>query len=157
MKEELGLILRTKGFMWFPTANDFILNWSTAGAFGEIDVGGKFFCAVPKEEWPDDEETRKIIQDAFSDDPAIGDRRQEIVFIGQVWCYLPLGHIYQEPLVLAKSLRCCLFCPPFFFVQDLNAKAIKDLLDSCLATDEELKNVEELEDPLGLAELAANL
>ena len=89
MREEVGLILRTKGFMWVATANDLLLNWSTAGAFGEIDVGGKFFAAVPEEEWPEEEETKTIIRAAFSDDPAIGDRRQEIVFIGQVGRHNP--------------------------------------------------------------------
>lgn len=36
-----------------------------------------------QEEWPEDEEIKARIQTDFCDDPEIGDRRQEIVFIGQ--------------------------------------------------------------------------
>ena len=156
MREELGLILRTKGFMWLATANDLLLNWSSAGAFGEIEVGGMFFAAVPEEHWPDDEETKKVIRSAFCDDPAIGDRRQEIVFIGQVClsvcrsidrsvCIYVCLLLYHEPLLLPSSL--------FIHAQDLNTKAIKDLLDSCLATKDELKIAEALDDPLTLVDL----
>ena len=55
--------------------------------------------------------------------------------------------MYQEPLLLPSSF--------FTHAQDLKTKAIKDLLDSCLATDEELKNIDKIDDPLMLSELAA--
>jgi hypothetical protein len=40
-------------------------------------------CFV-QEEWPDDTSAVAQIKSDFSSDPAIGDRRQELVFIGQV-------------------------------------------------------------------------
>jgi hypothetical protein len=37
-----------------------------------------------QEDWPEDPKVRAQIRADFANDPAIGDRRQELVFIGQV-------------------------------------------------------------------------
>jgi hypothetical protein len=41
-------------------------------------------CCAVQDEWPEDPSAVSQIRCDFSSDPAIGDRRQELVFIGQV-------------------------------------------------------------------------
>jgi hypothetical protein len=52
-----------------------------AGQHFEIREEGDWWAAVPDEEWPDAASgQREIIMSDFA--PGVGDRRQEIVFIG---------------------------------------------------------------------------
>ncbi|KAL7623590.1 hypothetical protein AAE478_007273, partial [Parahypoxylon ruwenzoriense] len=55
--------------------------WSQAGVMLTISGEDLWRCEVPESEWPADTETRKAITRDF--DGKWGDRRQEIVFIGQ--------------------------------------------------------------------------
>lgn len=48
------------------------------------------FLLLVQEEWPEDEEAKQQILADFSSDADIGDRRQELVFIGQVGAALLL-------------------------------------------------------------------
>lgn len=55
------------------------------------DSTAVLFCAPPplsstfvQDEWPEDPSAVSHIRSDFSSDPDIGDRRQELVFIGQV-------------------------------------------------------------------------
>eukprot|EP00775_Hariotina_reticulata_P008668 gene8670-8849_t len=54
---------------------DHIGEWSQAGSLLSFTTGGPWFCVLPEEAWPEDEEHRDFA-------PAVGDRRQELVFIG---------------------------------------------------------------------------
>lgn len=78
--EEWPGIVRAKGFFWIATRPDFVGEVSQAGAFVRHQGIGKWWAAVPKERWPQDNEFRKVIKDNWDND--FGDRRQEIVFIG---------------------------------------------------------------------------
>eukprot|EP00894_Picocystis_sp_ML_P002214 jgi/Pico_ML_1/52731/g3397.t2 len=48
----------------------------------EIKDVGNWWDAVERSEWPTDQEAQKSILNDFSKDESIGDRRQELVFIG---------------------------------------------------------------------------
>lgn len=76
--------LRSKGWFWLATQPNVSGEWSQAGEIFYLNAGGPWFCTIPEAEWPfqGDEETRREIRKDFDDDPAIGDRRQELVFIG---------------------------------------------------------------------------
>jgi G3E family GTPase len=74
-------ILRSKGWMWLATRNDMGGLWSQAGISCRIEPGGKWWVELPEEEWPVNEESKAVIKKTF--DPVWGDRRQELVFIGQ--------------------------------------------------------------------------
>lgn len=74
-------VLRSKGFMWLSNKHTTAFFWSHAGQHFEIREEGDWWCAVPDEEWPEASTgQRDIILSDFA--PGVGDRRQEIVFIG---------------------------------------------------------------------------
>lgn len=74
-------VLRAKGFLWLCTRHDWVYELSQAGSAVRMQPLGIWWAAAPKDYWPVEEEE---IKDIFSEyrDP-YGDRRQEIVFIGQ--------------------------------------------------------------------------
>ncbi len=74
-------LLRSKGHFWLATRHDMIGLWSQAGGSAEHRPVGYWWAAAPKARWPDDEDTlRTIIKDWRE---PFGDRRQQIVYIGQ--------------------------------------------------------------------------
>ena len=52
----------------------------TAGGSVVIDPGGRWYAAVPPDQWPEDDETRRWVRSNW--DAQVGDCRQELVFIG---------------------------------------------------------------------------
>lgn len=73
-------VIRAKGFFWISSRPDFVGEVSQAGAFVRHQGIGKWWDAVPKDEWPDAVELEKKLQKNWHE--ILGDRRQEIVFIG---------------------------------------------------------------------------
>ncbi|KAI0109276.1 cobW-domain-containing protein [Hypoxylon sp. NC0597] len=76
-----GPLLRSKGFLWLATRPRMYGEWSQAGVMLTISGQDLWRCKVSEDEWPTDAETRKAITRDF--DGKWGDRRQELVFIGQ--------------------------------------------------------------------------
>lgn len=72
-------VFRSKGFFWIGSRPDDCMLWSQAGGDIRIDLAGSWYAALPEEEW--EGESRELIQSAFEGEH--GDRRQELVFIGQ--------------------------------------------------------------------------
>lgn len=72
---------RSKGLFWLATRPSQMGSWSTAGAMLTIGSEMPWFCCVDEEEWNADDLTKKAIKADFEGD--WGDRRQEIVFIGE--------------------------------------------------------------------------
>lgn len=73
-------VLRAKGYFWLATRMEDAGCWSLAGRAGAIEWAGKWFAALPKQDYEDEvsaEDLEKIWVEPF------GDRRQELVFIGQ--------------------------------------------------------------------------
>ncbi|KAI6086868.1 cobalamin synthesis protein cobW C-terminal domain-containing protein [Hypoxylon rubiginosum] len=79
--ETFGPLLRSKGFLWLATRPRMYGEWSQAGVMLTISGQDLWRCEIPEDEWPADPETRKAITRDF--DGKWGDRRQELVFIGQ--------------------------------------------------------------------------
>ncbi|OYT70015.1 MAG: hypothetical protein CFK52_12240 [Chloracidobacterium sp. CP2_5A] len=73
-------VLRSKGFFWLATRMNAVGVWSQAGGSCRIEPGGSWWATQPEEEWPGDEALRNEIRSQF--DGLFGDRRQELVFIG---------------------------------------------------------------------------
>ena len=76
-----GKLLRSKGFFWLATRPEFAGQWSQAGGIAQHGVAGKFWNAIPKDQWPEDEDQVKYILERWTE--PFGDMRQELVFIGQ--------------------------------------------------------------------------
>jgi G3E family GTPase len=74
-------VLRSKGLFWIATRPDLIGLWSQAGGTGNVRWAGRWYAAMPKEEWPEDEEEYQRVQGVW--DPEYGDRSQELVLIGR--------------------------------------------------------------------------
>lgn len=73
-------ILRAKGFFWLATRHNVVGLCSRAGGQSDIRIAGKWFGAVPREQWPEDPESIEIALSNWREPH--GDRRQEIVIIG---------------------------------------------------------------------------
>lgn len=76
-----GKLLRSKGYFWLASTPDYAWQWHQAGGIARYGMAGLFWQAVPRDEWPDDTESRAAILAQFSE--PYGDCRQELVFIGQ--------------------------------------------------------------------------
>ena len=76
-----GNLVRSKGYFWLASRFDQAGSWSQAGGIMNHGFAGLFWSAVPEDQWPDDLEYRAEIESKC--EPPFGDRRQEIVFIGQ--------------------------------------------------------------------------
>ena len=76
-----GNVLRSKGFFWLASRHDAAGVWSQAGGIIRHGPAGLWWAAVPREDWPQDPEHQAQIEAEYEGE--YGDRRQEIVFIGQ--------------------------------------------------------------------------
>ncbi|MEG3768260.1 zinc metallochaperone GTPase ZigA [Alteromonas sp. 14N.309.X.WAT.G.H12] len=76
-----GKLIRSKGHFWLATRPEFVGQWSQAGGIARYGFAGMFWKALPKEQWPTDEEYLAAIEKVWVE--PFGDMRQELVFIGQ--------------------------------------------------------------------------
>ncbi|KAJ4411365.1 hypothetical protein N0V91_001149 [Didymella pomorum] len=72
---------RSKGIFWLATRPFQMGSWSTAGAMLTLGSEMAWFCCVPEEYWGADADTVATIRNDFEGE--WGDRRQELVFIGE--------------------------------------------------------------------------
>ena len=73
-------VIRAKGFFWLSTRPDFVGEVSQAGAFVRYQGIGRWWAAIPINQWPDGSDFQKVMKQYWIKN--YGDRRQEIVFIG---------------------------------------------------------------------------
>ncbi len=73
-------VVRAKGFFWTATRPDYVGEVSQAGAFVRHQGIGRWWAAIPKNQWPIGDEFEEVLRNYWI--PDYGDRRQEIVFIG---------------------------------------------------------------------------
>ena len=100
--QQYGKLIRSKGYFWLATRPEYAGQWSQAGGIARYGFAGMFWAAVPRENWPDDQEYIDNIQEQWEE--PYGDMRQELVFIGQ----------------------------------NLDEAKIREALDDCLLSDDEL-------------------
>lgn len=81
LESDLDGVYRMKGYFWLSTRMDFVGQLSVAGKLAEISPAGKWWAAVPKNQWElDGEEMINDIRKNWQE--PYGDRRQELVLIG---------------------------------------------------------------------------
>ncbi|MEN9723336.1 MAG: putative metal chaperone YciC [Pseudomonadota bacterium] len=74
-------LIRSKGFFWIASRPEYVGIWSQAGGVSSVEGGGRWYAAIPHDEWDADDEELARIQSLWDKD--FGDRQQEIVLIGQ--------------------------------------------------------------------------
>ncbi|GHC26272.1 GTP-binding protein [Kushneria pakistanensis] len=74
-------VVRAKGLFWLATRPAHVGVMSQAGAFIRTERHGYWWAGMPEARWPDDPSWRNAMQRYW--DPQYGDRRNELVFIGQ--------------------------------------------------------------------------
>ena len=87
-------ILRSKGFFWLAHRHATTLLWSQAGGAVSFEPAAVWWAATPRGAWPAEDEAAI---DALWAEP-FGDRRQELVFIGQ----------HMDVAALQQALDACL-------------------------------------------------
>jgi G3E family GTPase len=89
-------VVRSKGFFWLATRPAHAGSWSQAGAVCRHGLAGKWWAAVPREKWPQDQESIDFILEQWDDN--VGDARQELVMIG----------MEMDQAALTAKLEACL-------------------------------------------------
>jgi G3E family GTPase len=84
-----GKLLRSKGFFWLASKPTDAGSWSQAGGLMRHGFAGRWWRFVPKDQWPQDQESTAAIMENWT--PSVGDCRQELVFIGQNIDFLQLS------------------------------------------------------------------
>jgi G3E family GTPase len=118
--QPLAAPLRSKGFIWLSSMHLKVCEWAQAGAMISITPHGPWFVDVPLSSWPEEDAARAAIKADMQG--AHGDRRQELVFIGQV----------AQPHVLARCISAL-----GNLLQGVDEAAVRVSLDACLLTEEE--------------------
>lgn len=74
-------VVRSKGSAWFATewGNEHSVSWSGAGKVYRLAVSSAWWVTVGREDWPEDQVA--LIESTW-DAGGLGDRQQELVFIG---------------------------------------------------------------------------
>jgi len=77
-------LLRSKGFIWLASRAEGFGQWSQTGAVWTLTTGGRWLSTTPREDWPSQDPAFIAKAEELMDpNPAIADRRNECVFIGQ--------------------------------------------------------------------------
>ena len=77
---DLPGVIRAKGHFWLATRPDWAAEFSLAGALSSVKPLGLWWAALPKTRWPKAGQGLEEIAAKWTD--LWGDRRQELVFIG---------------------------------------------------------------------------
>ncbi len=80
VQQEWPGVVRSKGYFWLATRPMLVGSWSQAGAMSRHGLGGLWWDAVERADWPQDDESRAIITSRWAE--PWGDRQQELVIIG---------------------------------------------------------------------------
>jgi G3E family GTPase len=89
-------VVRSKGLAWLATRPDRGAQWAHAGRVFSVEPAGHWAADIPRDDWPDDPEFLEDLREVWEE--PWGDRRQELVFIGQ--------HLDTSALIAA--LQACL-------------------------------------------------
>jgi G3E family GTPase len=99
--ESIGSVLRMKGYMWQGNSHDLIGYISTAGNVSRIETPGRWAC-LEESSWKGTDEERQKIQDNWV--APYGDRRQELVFIGQDLKHEKIQQILDDCLLPDETM-----------------------------------------------------
>jgi len=81
-RSDTASILRSKGYFWLASRHTLAGYWSQAGQVISADPAGQWWAETPQDDWPL-EDPQMIAEIRANWDEQVGDRRQELVIIGQ--------------------------------------------------------------------------
>lgn len=90
-------VVRSKGYFWLASRPALAGSWSQAGGVCRHGLAGRWWAAVPPEQWPDDAQAVARIRARWHE--GTGDARQELVLIGMAM---------DEPALRARLDQCLL-------------------------------------------------
>jgi G3E family GTPase len=79
---DTSTILRSKGYFWLASRHTLAGYWSQAGRVISADPAGQWWAETPQDDWPL-EDPQMIAEIRSVWDEQVGDRRQELILIGQ--------------------------------------------------------------------------
>ena len=131
-KHIFGSIIRSKGFSWLADSHIAAMYWSHAGSSFEMQCLGRWWATLDRDQWPEDA-VDDILHDfdCISHDDnvdielnSVGDRRQEIVLIGQ-----GLGDLEKQEIVRRNLNSCLLTDEEFELYKSIHAdeKKLKEI------------------------------
>ena len=94
---------RSKGLFWLATRPSQMGSWSTAGAMLTLGSEMPWFCCIPESDWNADDDTTAAIRKDFEGE--WGDRRQELVFIGEALDVEGLTRALDGCLLSGKEMK----------------------------------------------------
>jgi G3E family GTPase len=80
LDSDLPGVIRAKGHFWVASRPNWVAEFSLAGALSTVSPLGGWWAAIPQDRWPDSPEAVAKMRANWLD--PWGDRRQELVFIG---------------------------------------------------------------------------
>jgi G3E family GTPase len=95
-------VLRSKGIFWLATRHSSGIRWSLAGHVARVSPAGQWLAATPAAQVPDTPQMAEYRARYW--DGEFGDRRQEIVFIGQQMDETAMRHALQAALLTEAEL-----------------------------------------------------
>lgn len=98
-----GRLLRSKGFFWLASQPGVAWHWHQAGGIARYNPAGYFWQALAREEWPDDAQSLRQIEQSWQE--PFGDRRQDLVFIGQQLDETSMRQQLQQCLLTDQELQ----------------------------------------------------
>jgi len=108
-QKALAKCVRSKGFCWCADSHTDALYWSHAGSSYELKCLGQWWATLPRDQWPPgiDEYVLQDFDNSNHDDTTnpigVGDRRQEVVFIGPT-----LGNPSTQKAITESLNQCIL-------------------------------------------------
>lgn len=73
-------VIRSKGVFWLASRPQEMMLWQQAGKMRSYERAGHWWADVQEADWPEDARLRRDVDRAW--DETVGDRRQEVAFIG---------------------------------------------------------------------------
>ena len=96
-------LYRAKGYFWTATQPAYLAEMSIAGTVREYNPSGVWWASMPKEEWPQDEESLAYVEQIW--DSEFGDRAQKLIFIGKPEILTPLREALENSLMTDEELQ----------------------------------------------------
>lgn len=99
-RSPLCCLIRSKGFVWLSNSHTQMFYWTHAGKYFEIKHHATWWAAHPRSEWPTHEQ--ETIEQGFEGE--MGDRRQELIFIGVNMDVAALTKLLDDCLLTAAEM-----------------------------------------------------